>query len=141
MDYKKILQYEFDESKKILHFTYSEMVHIITEQQWRELTDYTESLISKYAENSRIYLIVDVKNLLVEPELVKTYSEYVKRVCDKYLMPNGVARYGTQLTRVTIKLGHDKILKKDPAMCKTKEDAYAYIKKQIENNSKVQASV
>ncbi len=53
-------------------------------------------------------MIVDLTKFIIEPKLSNCYAEKIQTIAQNCLFPNGLARYGYQITRMTVRLGHEK---------------------------------
>jgi len=73
------------------------------------------------------FLVVDLSKIIIEPDEIGEYSRIVKSIMDTYLYPNGIARYGFDIGRITIRLSHASFLDGDPNLFNTREEAIRYI--------------
>lgn len=120
------LEIEFDKSARILHLSYKAKIHATTRQHLDAKFTALRSILNKYAEHGRIYLIIDMSNFIMDPELKSSYAAHAKAISEQYIMPRGIARYGYQITRITVRAGY-RDLGESPNIFGTREEAYDYI--------------
>lgn len=131
MNYSDELIGEFDADKRILHLTARSVIYIRTGMQLQELCSSVNDLIGKYASKERCFMIVDLSKFHIEPRLADIYGEKIWVIADKYLIHNGLARYGYQITRLTIQMGYRRIKAGEPNLFKTRQDAYDFIERLV----------
>lgn len=107
-------------------------IHLKTKKQIDNYFALNVKIMDQYIVDGRFYLIVDMSNLIIEPELTDIYAKHAGAICEKYIFPDGVARYGFEITRVTVRRGHEEYLNKDPNIFNSRQDAYVYINSLIE---------
>jgi len=117
----------FDDNRRILHLGYKERYHIATEIDLKTTMTAFDSMLHQLSAQGRIYLIVDMSNLIIEPELSEAYARFVQHITETHVMPGGIARYGYQITRVTVRLGYAEYLDDSPNIFGSREEAYDYI--------------
>lgn len=81
-------------------------------------------------------MITDYSKIIIEPENIDEYAAEIKKIIDTYLYPEGLARYGFEITRVTARLGHATYLGGSPNLFNTREEADAYIRSLAEQHRK-----
>lgn len=118
---------EFDSEKRILHLSLEEKHCVRTKAQMEEDFLILYRLVEEYAAQKPVYLILDITNLVIDPDLAGVYAKCAEKLNSRFVYPNGAARYGSQITRVTVKRAHREYLDNDPALFFTREEAYAYI--------------
>jgi len=127
MSEQTFADFTFDRHTNIVEIAYRDDFHINNEKELRQyfsaVSEYLES-IKQYGE---VYIIVDISNFVVEPNLASTYAELVDVLTRKYLHKNGIARYGYQITRITLKRAYEEYLERNPNIFRTKNEAYKYI--------------
>lgn len=133
---KDIVITEFDEARRILHLAYRKKFHPTTKEHLDLLFASFRQLLDTYIGSGRIYLIVDMTNFIVEPELKAVYASHARAVSEKYIMPHGIARYGFQITRITVRAGYEAYITDSPNIFNSREEAFEYINSLIEKNSK-----
>ena len=122
---------EFDSARKTLHITAREKVTAKNSRELDELCNAVRTLLKQYSRDERIYMVVDLSKIIIEPHLSEEYAKKVKSLYENFLVPGGLLRYGLQITRITIKLGHDTSLNSDTSLFRSKEAAFAHIDKLI----------
>lgn len=132
----EVLKGEFDENRQVLHVSAERPAHIQNAHQLNKVCDDVCEMLEKYTSDGRCYLLVDMSTLVIEPELVDEYGRKVKKIAKQYLLPNGLLRYGFQITRVTATLAHQKQQIDDPLFFRSKDEALDY----IDNLSKRQSA-
>jgi hypothetical protein len=125
---------DFDEEHRILHAAYVTAVHPTTPEHLEVIFTAFKNLLEKYAGTDRIYLIVDMTNFIVEPELKAAYAYHAREIYEKYIYPRGVARYGYQITRITVRSSHGEYLNESPNIFNSREEAENYIHSLIRQN-------
>lgn len=123
----KNLIIEFDNEYRILHLSAAHPIHIETKEELTKTCHAVGSQLEKYVASERCFMVVDLSAMIIEPKLVDCYSRKVQNLCESYLYPGGLLRYGFQITRVTAKLGYEKGKLKDLLMFSNKQEAYNYI--------------
>ena len=135
MQYGEMLTYEFDQTRRILHVHFLHKVHLKTmaeaDVHFREF----ENAIKDLAGGEKVYLIIDLSNLIIEPSLAEQYARQAKRISSQYAYPNGIARYGHQITRITIIQGYRNHLQCDPNLFSSGGEAQHYIENLISSSS------
>lgn len=129
--FSEIVIGEFDSARKTLHLTARERALAQTQQELNELCESIRTIIKQYCRDERIYMVVDLSKIIIEPQLSEEYAKKVKSLYEDFLVPGGLLRYGLQITRITIKLGHDTNLNSDTSFFRSKEAAFAHIDKLI----------
>ncbi len=124
---------EFDEHRRILHITASSPIHVWTLEQGRELETAIHSVLTRYLSQERGYLIADLSKIIIEPDDIQAYAQAIQKIADKFLFPDGFARYGFEIGRVTAQMGHQLYLNGNPNLFNTKKEAFAYIRGMIES--------
>lgn len=118
---------EFDKEHRILTISATEKISSLDEQELCSFCDEVKTLIEKYATSERCYLAVDLGKIVVDPKITSVYADQIKGLSEKYLYPNGLARYGFGITRLTaMKASHD--TNEDPKLFRHKQDALTYLK-------------
>ncbi len=125
---------EFDEARRILHFAYKRTIHPTTPEHLEMKFLALRNLLDQYISSGRIYLIIDMANFILEPELKTKYAELVRGIRDTYIMPSGIARYGFQITRITVRQGYNIYLGESPNIFNSRGEAYAYINSLIDRH-------
>jgi len=118
---------EFNEQKRILHLSGINPINISTREDLADAFSYFAAMMEKYIDDGRCYLILDLNKIIIAPDLASDYAELGKPILEKYLYPCGVARYGHQITRLTVMLSHKKLPAIEPNLYATKTEAFEYI--------------
>ena len=134
MDTKTLTHLSFDPDKKIIHISYLEEFRISTKAELGDFFDAIVSFLKTYKKYGRLYIVSDISNFIIEPELAEAYAGYVTKIYDKYLYEDGIARYGYQITRIMLKRAYIDFLRKNPNIFRTKKEAYDYIDSLIKEN-------
>ena len=125
---------EFDPEIRLMEVSYRDKVYISNEQQLRNMFINFGYLIEQYAGNEKLYLLIDVNNLIIEPVLSDIYGELAGSVCEKFVYPRGAARYGYQITRLTVRQGYMDQVKEDPNLFGTYNEARKYLESLMDEN-------
>lgn len=122
---------DFDEKSRILHLGYVTQVHIKTKAQLDLNFKIVTSILDRYIETGKFYMIIDMANFILEPDLSSIYARFAKGIGEKYIMPGGIARYGHQITRVTVRRGYKDHINEDPNHFGSYQEAAEYIGRQV----------
>lgn len=125
---------DFDEQYRIVHLTAREQIKCKTLDDGFVLARKLKEILARYFSHARGYLITDYSKIVIEPKHIDEYAAVIKDIMDKYLYPDGIARYGFEITRVTAQLGHELYLGTSPNLFNSYEEALAYIKKLARDN-------
>lgn len=118
---------EFDETHRILHIAYRRAIHPTTPAHLEMKFKIFRDLLDQYIPSGKIYLIIDMTNFILEPDLKTKFAELARMISHEYIMPNGIARYGFQITRITVRQSYNIYLNENPNIFNSREEAYAYI--------------
>ncbi len=118
---------EFDEQRLTVHLTAKNPIHVTTREQGYILSRAVKDLLGRYLSHRRGYMITDYSKIIIEPEKIDEYASEVRKIMDAYLLPDGLARYGYEITRVTARLGHAAYLGGSPNIFNSREEATRYI--------------
>jgi len=127
---------EFDESRRILHLSHRRMLHPTTPAHLEKIFEALRRELDRYISSGRIYLIINMSNFILEPDMKARFAELARGIRDTYIMPGGIARYGFQITRITVRQSYDKYIGENPNIFNSRREAYAYIQALIERNRK-----
>jgi hypothetical protein len=131
MDITKHLHFEFDQENRILYLSGNEFTGITTEERLTAVMEAIRAEMKRHSTSSRMYMIIDVKNLVIPPELSHSYGQLAADIYTEYAFPEGVARFGHQLTRVAVRRGYMDYMEDDPHIFSTREEAELYIRSLI----------
>ena len=133
---------EFDTQRRIFHLTAKSPLNIRTNAELNELflkhqppyelCGMVKSLLTEHTADERCHMVVDVSKIVIDPMLVSEYMQKVKFLCDHYIYPDGLARYGYQITRITAMIGHQRYMQKEAPLFRNKMEAVKYIEELIE---------
>ena len=118
---------DFDERHRILHVASRVIIHPASPEHLDIVFAAFKRMLDKFTAAGRVYLIIDMSNIIIEPELRALYSDHVRDIYQKYVYPHGVARYGYQITRITVRSGHGTYLKENPNIFNSRDEAEKYI--------------
>lgn len=82
-------------------------------------------------------MVTNLGKLSFEPSLSKLYAAKSRHLLDKYIYPNGIARYGFEISRITVRHGFRDFLHLEPNIFTTRQEAFAYIYGLIRQNEKL----
>jgi len=125
---------DFDEEKRILHISFARKLHPGNEEHVHAIFQDFAGVMEGFTEDGPIYLIIDMTNFIIEPHLKAAYAINAQKICRKYIKPRGVARYGYQITRITVRSSYNQYLGEDPNIFNSREEAFAYIHSLIEKD-------
>ncbi|MFQ5498956.1 MAG: hypothetical protein ACE5FH_04730, partial [Candidatus Zixiibacteriota bacterium] len=81
-------------------------LHLISIDQLHPFKRDNHTLLQRFCNNDRIYLVVDIGHIIVEPSLLQEYQQMAKELFSQYIYPDGVARYGFEITRITVTMAY-----------------------------------
>ena len=128
---------EFDEKNLIVHVTGINSLNCQTREQGVALGEKIIELIDSCLNGRRGYLITDYSKVIIDPSLVDLYITYINKIKADYLCKGGIARYGYEITRITAKMGHEMFIGGSLNLFNTKEEAFEFIYRMIEQNGGV----
>jgi hypothetical protein len=134
MEINEMLQFEFDSDNRILHLSYKSTVHVKTAEQLIIIMDAFKRYLKQHRESGLIYIIIDMTHLIIEPDLSRLYGRLAGEINDAYAHPHGIARYGHQITRVTVRRGYMDNRSEEPNLFGTRTEAENYIRALIARN-------
>ncbi len=132
MKYNLIVEY--DEQKKIVHVSASEILHVIGQKNSIEFMNDVRDRVKEKLQGYLGYLIVDYSKIQIEPDNIEEYAEKLYFELKKLVHPNGYARYGFGIGRVTSKRISRYMEDEPPPLFHSKDEAYGYIYQLIERN-------
>jgi hypothetical protein len=122
-----ILKGEFDANRRVLHLSAERPAHIQNTYQLNSVCKEVSRILEEHTAEGRYYLLVDMSTIVIEPALVDEYSKKIKNISERFLVPDGLLRYGHQITRITAKLAHEQQNLDDPLFFRSKAEALNYI--------------
>jgi hypothetical protein len=131
---------EFDAKNRIVHLTAKRPIHITTLEQGKALSKAVNEILAGHLRGERGYLVTDYSKIIIEPEKIEEYAAAIRYIFDTYLYPEGFARYGFEITRVTARLSHTMHLGGSPNLFNTKEEAFLYIYSLIEQRQRAESA-
>jgi hypothetical protein len=123
---------EFDPATRIVHLTARKKAIAKTLDEGLLLKKAVRNIMDKYLSSSRGYLVTDYGRIIIDPALMNHYAHEMKYLIDTYLYPRGIARYGMDISRITATLSHQSYIGGSPNLFNTREEAFDYIHKLIE---------
>ena len=127
MDYEKLVKLEINEEHQIIHYSIDGQLHLSENNQFRTYAKFMLKKMKSITTDHRWYIIFDMTNLIIEPSLSDVYAEFALKMYQKYIHPEGASRYGSAITRVTVKMSHEKNLKKSAQIYRNRDEAFRYI--------------
>jgi hypothetical protein len=118
---------EYDAAANTLHLSATSRIQVTTRSQLNGLCDIVTQALQNHSEKGKCFLLVDISKIVVEPDLAEPYSEKIGKLCEKYILPDGLVRYGSGITRVTAQIGHEAFQLDTPHLFRTKAEALKYI--------------
>ena len=118
---------EYDEGSRILHLTAKAPIRCTTREHGYLLAKAVKELLAHHLKGQRGYMITDYSKIIIEPLYVDEYSAQIKEIIQTHLYPDGLARYGYEITRVTAQLSHNLYLDSALHLFNSKDEAYQYI--------------
>ncbi len=131
---------EFDPRLRILHVAYRKRVHPTTKEHLDIIFDTFRKKLDQYLDSGRIHLVIDMTNFIIEPDLRLDYVSHAQDITAKYIIPNGIARYGFQITRITVRACYDQYMVDNPNIFNSRDEAYQHIYSLIEKNQNIEKS-
>jgi len=121
------LEMEHDERRNLVHVSFNRKVTIDTEEKIREFFSLSKQLYEQMGVPKPFYMVINITNIIIDPSLYSLYADLAGDILENYLHPNGVARYGHQITRLTVRRGYSEKIHTDPNIFATRQEATAYI--------------
>ena len=119
---------DYDPAGRVFHLTARHKIRISTTPELHALCHRVQEAFQEHAEGGRSYLIVDMSRIAIDDHLANEYARHVQLLLSLWIHPNGIARYGFEITRITAMEGHRHMTdEKDPHLFATRDEAYAYI--------------
>ncbi len=106
MSYIDLLKGDFKSTTRIFRLSAQKPIKVDNIPKLDTLCRDVHSLLKKTDDGQRFYMAVDISKFIIEPSLTKRYMEKIGGIMQQFLYPNGLARFGYQITRVTIQMGH-----------------------------------
>ena len=131
----EVFKSEFDQSRRVLHLSAERPIHVQNRRQLNKACEDVCEILARHTTDSRCYLLVDMSKVVIEPEMAEEYSRKIKGISEQYLLPNGLLRYGLQITRVTAMLAHKRQSMDDPLFFRSKDEAVEYIDNELKNSA------
>lgn len=131
----KTIDIQYDADNSIMYLNLIEKYVFNDPDEFKAYVKCVYSIYDRLAGGKRFYLIIDLQNLVVDQSLLKEYKEMITFMYGHYLYQNGVARFGSQLTRLTIKMGHTEQQDHQPNIFPTKAEAVQFIHALIKKNT------
>jgi hypothetical protein len=128
------LRFEFDEGDRILYLMGTSFVGITTEERLIAVMEAIRTEMERHGRSGRMYMIIDVTNLIIPPELSRLYGRLAAEVYNTYAFSNGIARFGHQITRVAVRRGYMDYMDDEPNLFGTRTEAENYIRALIARN-------
>ena len=125
---------EFDPANRIVHLGASELMEFNSPEKLDPWFSALAKILDRFIADGRVYLIIDMGNVLFDTSLADVYAKHVSSIMGKYIHPGGIARHGFQMTRVTVRRGYGDHLKENPNIFNTRAEAEEYIKALIEKD-------
>jgi len=129
--YDKEIIGEFDSQKRIFHLTAKNKIRVMDMEQLDELCMAVQTLLKKNAGSDRCYMIVDISKIIIDPSLAEPYGRKIRQIAQSCLYPDGLARYGFQITRLTVRLSDNENNNFHQNLFSTRKEAFDYINKII----------
>ena len=77
--------------------------------------------------DGRCYLMLDISRIVVEPKLAGRFFMRLRQLRDDYLYPDGLVRYGLQISGRLVRIDRSKPDMDYPALVRTSHEARKYI--------------
>lgn len=128
MEITELYHFEFTGDTRILQMAPKDSIYIRTERHLKEIMGAFAKYLDRYLASGRIYIIIDMNHLIIEPQLSRLYGLLAGQIADTYVFPGGIARHGHRITRITVRRGYMDQLGRDPNLFGTRAEAEAYIR-------------
>lgn len=138
-DYLGNLRIDFDSDNRILHLSAHQTTVLASPEQIDLQGQALERTLKRYGPEP-LYVIIDLPRFVIEPSLAPVYSSKMVAVVQGYVYPKGVARYGLNMTRVTVKMAHVSHPNQAANLFSTRAEAEEYIRGLIKQQRPVQSS-
>jgi FMN-dependent NADH-azoreductase len=128
---------EFDSQRRILHVAYRNRIHPTSKEHLDIIFEAFSDMLEEFTALGKIYLIIDMTNFIVEPDLKSFYIANARKLLETYVIPHGIARYGFQITRITVRAGYHQYMNDNPNIFNSRDEAFEYINSVIKKNQEV----
>lgn len=125
-DYRANLEIEFDTGSRILHLSARRPVVLANSAQMDLQREAVEQVLRQSGPEP-VYVMVHLPRFIIDPGLAPVYASRIVKTIQKYAHAGGIARYGLNMTRVTVKMAYSSILNQEPNLFATRSEAEAYI--------------
>lgn len=133
MSYLAELSLEYDPGTRIAELSAKKVLEINTADKLETLCNETGKLLFEATKGERCYMAVDISKIAIEPGLSLEYSKKIKFLRENFLYPDGLVRYGFEITRITIKLAGLKSGEL-PILFNKREEAIIYLQELSEKH-------
>lgn len=127
MDISSLVVFNYDPETAIAELSSRETIRVETPEMLNMMCSYVNNLLDGLPGTGPYYLAVDVSKIAIDPGLTDKYQEKIIKIGEKFLYPNGLARYGYEITRVTIQLMNHKLGYQFGRLFYSRKDAMAYL--------------
>ena len=124
----------YNPETEIIHFSANQKIDIKTSDDLELLNSHFISKIKELAQGKRVYFMIDLNKIILEPEIAKSLTICIKEYFIDYLYPNGGCAYGQSLGRLALKMSFHQIDDQEEKLFLTKEEAIVYLRFVRDNN-------
>ncbi len=132
MSYSEEISLTFDPETRIAELSAKTVLTIDSTEKLDTLCNTICSLLTRESGGKRCYLAVDISQIVIDPGLADQYAGKIKAMKEEMLFPEGLVRYGFEITRVTIKLAEMKE-GKFPILFNKRDEALRYLEELSRN--------
>ena len=133
---------EFDPIRRVLHVSAERPVLVDDECALDEILNRVKHDLVESSGDGRCYLMLDISRIVVEPKLAGRFFMRLRQLRDDYLYPDGLVRYGLQISGRLVRIDRSKPDPDYPALVRTSHEARRYIDRlRLAMRQKVQTTI
>ena len=118
---------EYEPEAEIVHLNPSNQLLINNRNDLETLCGHVRTFMAERCTSNRCYFMANISMITIDPAYMRAYGDHIKALLQTYIYPEGIARYGYNITRVTARGGSKGIQIEDPHFFGTEWEARDYL--------------
>lgn len=118
---------EFDSLTRIMHITGEERLYLTTQKDLCRLYEHIHRRLEGIPQAGMVYIVTNLSQLIIDPNLAPLFAVKSRELLDLFEFLGGIARYGYQVSRLTIRHGYRIAGLESPNLFGARPEAFAYI--------------
>ena len=118
---------EYEPDSEIVHLKPNGPIQVSSRDDLETLCSRVRRFMAEHCTNGRCYFMVNITPITIDPAFFRAYGEHIKALLQTYIYPEGIARYGYNITRVTARGGSRGIQTGEPHFFGTEWEAREYL--------------